>query len=247
MQAVYIVLDTLGHPADIRADDRTPEHPCLRNDEAKGFPPDRRNQRPIDAGHAGAYLIGLIGSIVEYVALRRRTQLFLLQECFDFRADRGRRKPQVVAIDLDREILETFAAKNVDGPQNDMDALGVDQLPEETEAILRALVSRQGLRRSIAQLAIADMSALFPGYAPCNMMLDLEAAGAGKMIDDTQMPHEPQLAHQELIGRAIGQTLMTADRTSLRAQRSIRQSDHVPARVAHRQILVKREDDPAVW
>src|SRR6185312_13842402 len=143
MQAVYIVLDTLGHAADIRADDRPPEHPGFRNDQSKGFPPGRRDQRPIDPDHARTDLIGLVGSIVEYVALSRRTKLFLFQECFDFRADRRRRKPQVVAIDLDREILETLTAQNVDGPQNDMDALGVDQLPEETEAVLRAVMRRQ--------------------------------------------------------------------------------------------------------
>ena len=40
---------------------------------------------------------------------------------------------------------------------------------------------------------------------------------------------------------------MTANRARLSTQRPIGQSDHVSARVAHRQILVECEDDSAVW
>ena len=81
VQPIDVVSDLLCHGTDITTKDRLTKAKCLLNDERRIFPPNRRDDYPINVGHEPRQLGVLIGPYERYIipgALQQRPKLLLI-------------------------------------------------------------------------------------------------------------------------------------------------------------------------
>ena len=150
---------------------------------------------------------------------------------------------QVVAIDFDDEIAEAGGAQIFDGFQDDMNALVVDHLAEEAEAISPIALVSGAAAGAVVSLAVRDVMNPRRIDAPFDVELQHEAAGRREGVDRLEMLLQPHLAQKEEFRREFGKTLMTTNAGRLLAQRLVGAPNHLPVGRADRHELVKGEDD----
>ena len=189
VQSAHAIHDPLGGTADIRANDRFAEHPSLGHDEAEDLPPCARDNAPIHPRHPIRKFVEVVRSIPAHDLLVGRKLGFLGEEFLDLRTDRRRCVPDVVAVQVDAEIGEALGPQMLDGAEQDVHALVVDELAEEAEPVLRVRRGRRG--RAVAALPIRDVMDALAWNAPAHVMLDHEPARAGEHVDDREMRLEP--------------------------------------------------------
>src|SRR5581483_4572948 len=94
---------------------------------------------------------------------------------------------EIVAVDLDDEVGEAGAAEDLDGFEDDVNALVVDKLAEEAEAVALLALLDVGLAAAVVALAVGDDLDPVPVDPPGDVMLDHEAGRRGEHVDRVEM------------------------------------------------------------
>src|SRR5271157_4343995 len=122
-----------------------------------------------------------------------------------------------------------------------MQAFVIQELAEEAKPVAPPGPRRRQWGWRIGALAVGYPTDALSRNAPGDIGLDHETRRAGENIHLAQMLLHPHPSHQELLGRAIGKTLMAADLARMGAQRAIGPSHHMAVGGADGEKFVEGE------
>ena len=239
VQAVDAVGDLLGHPADVAADHGPVVQERLLDHERRVLPPARRDDHPVGLGHQARQVVVVVLPDQRDV-VRPFLDLFeqlgeIVLEALGLQLEVGAVQPQVridAALTEQRHRLHEH-----------VHALEVVQLPEEGDAIARAVLRRHvGLDVVLADAAVVLEPDAVTGDSPVHVAFEQELARGEEHVHVVEVRLDEALAQEELLRRDRREALVAAARRCVRAELAVG-AQHLAVAMADRQELVQRVED----